>query len=55
MTLVLKEIYWWHFFIWTESEESLEKFLGDVNKYTFPEFICRHDMSHENEAILSKL
>ena len=24
-------------------------------QYTFPEFICRYHMSHENEAILSKL
>ena len=26
-----------------------------ISQYTFPEFICCHDMSHENEAILSKL
>ena len=24
-------------------------------EYTFPEFICRHHISNENEAILSKL
>ena len=33
MTLVKEEIYWWYFFIWTESEESLEKILLDFNKF----------------------
>ena len=29
----MEEIYRRHFFIWTESEESLEKFLDDLNKF----------------------
>ena len=32
-TLVLEEIYWRYFFICTEKEESLEKFLEDLNKF----------------------
>ena len=32
-TQVLEEIYWRHLFIWTESEESLEKFIQDINKF----------------------
>ena len=27
----------------------------EESEYTFPEFICRYHMSHENEATLSKL
>ena len=32
-TPVFEEIYWRHFFIWTAGEESLEKFLEDLNKF----------------------
>ena len=45
-TLVLEDIYRRYFFIWTESEESLEKFLKDLNKF-HPNLTFTHEKSKD--------